>query len=251
MKNIQLTLPLAGFTVSLLLLMITNSIHLLAFAPIQPSPGSSTGSPTTRPLQQPQPSTSPQTNTEGQSQPPIIPHLFPPPTSQPSTTRTTPAPAPPLPPILIGGVTANGTINSLIYAPTSKWIATGNWSVVVNDGGISSFITHMTWYNNNGTGTHTHELQNFRPTEQPKITIQPGINAALKGLMDVGTNHRIVWHNVHSTIYIKGGRTISISLDDQETNHHFAGQTIYGVVHSLTRCSDTPLPNMEVLPPCR
>lgn len=90
--------------------------------------------------------------------------------------------------------------------------------------------------------------RNFMLTEQPKITVQPGTNVALKGLMDVGTNHHIAWHNVHSIIYIKGGKTISISLDDQETDHHFAGQAIYGVVNSFTRCSDTPLPNMQVLP---
>ena len=68
--------------------------------------------------------------------------------------------------------------------------------------------------------------------------------------MNVGTNHHILWHNVHATVYLKGNRIVSIILDDNETNHHFAGQTIYGVVHSLTRCSDTPLPNMEVLMPC-
>jgi hypothetical protein len=122
--------------------------------------------------------------------------------------------------------------------------------VLVINGSNSSFTTSMTWYNNNGTGTHTHEFQNFKLTDQPKITVQPAINVALKGVMDVGTNHRIVWHNVHSTIYIKEGKTISISLNDNETNYHFAGQTIYGVVHSLTRCSDTPLPNMQILPPC-
>ena len=78
----------------------------------------------------------------------------------------------------------------------------------------------------------------------------------MKGLMDVGTNHRVTWKNVHSTIDIKGGKTISISLDDKETNKHFAGQTIYCIVKlfksfkSFTKCSDQPGPNMEVLAPC-
>jgi hypothetical protein len=107
----------------------------------------------------------------------------------------------------------------------------------------------MTWYNNNGTGTHTHEFLNFK-SSAGKITIQPGNSIFLKGVMDVGTNHRIVWKNVHSTIDIKGGKTISISLNTKETKNHFAGQTIYGVVTSLTHCSDEPGPNMEVLPPC-
>jgi hypothetical protein len=107
----------------------------------------------------------------------------------------------------------------------------------------------MTWYNNNGTGTHTHELLNFK-TNPIDVTVKPGDNVLVKGLTDVGTNHHITWTNVHSTIDIKGGKTISISLDDKETNKHFARQTIYGIVKSFTQCSDQPGENMEVLPPC-
>ena len=211
--------------------------------------------PTTTPLA-PQPPVSRQQQTQPLSSTP--------PLSSPSKEQSSsPIPGlipseqiPPTPPSSVSlaqgpveGLRANGTINSLIYAPTTNWIATGNWSIVVNNGNISSFKTNMTWYNNNGTGTHTHEFINFK-SSAGKITIQPGNSIFLKGVMDVGTNHRIVWKNVHSTIDIKGGKTISISLNTKETKNHFAGQTIYGVVTSLTHCSDEPGPNMEVLPPC-
>jgi hypothetical protein len=135
------------------------------------------------------------------------------------------------PQVPLGGLTTTGTINSLIYAPQNKWIATGNWSMGVNNGNVTSFITSMLCYNDNGTATHTHELQNFIPIGG-KITVQPDNSLFLKGLVDVGTNHRIVWKNVHSTIDIKGGKTIKISLDDKDTKNHFAGQPIYGVVTS-------------------
>jgi hypothetical protein len=147
------------------------------------------------------------------------------------------------------GLTANGTIDSLIFAPGTRWIATGNWSMAIRNGNVNSFSTNMTWYNNNGTGTHTHELLNFRSSGS-QITEKPGDNILLKGLMDVGTNHRIIWTNVNSIVDIKGGKTIAISLDDKQTNNHFAGQTIYGIVKSFTRCSDIPGQNMEVLEPC-
>lgn len=79
----------------------------------------------------------------------------------------------------------------------------------------STFNTNMTWYNNNGTGSHTHELLNFKPTSADEITITPSDNNIfLKGLVDVRTNHRITWKNVHGTIDIKVAKTISISLDD-------------------------------------
>jgi hypothetical protein len=265
MKMIKLSFLIAGFSISLSLLLlfdIMNSVHIVAF---QSTPGPSPITPNTGPLQQPQFSPPLQNNTEGQPQSPPSPSIpfFPSP-SQPSTTTSIPPffPSPSQPSTttsipssnqtsnLLGAIKANGTINSLINTPTTKWIATGNWSLVTTDGGNNSFTTNMTWYTNNGTGTHTHELQNLTLTQQPQITEQPAINLALKGLMDVGTNHRVVWHKVEGTIDIQNGKTISISLNDNQTNHHFARQPIYGIVHSLTRCSDTPLPNMEVLLPC-
>jgi hypothetical protein len=192
--------------------------------------------------------------------PGLLPPLQPPSSSQsqqqPAQSEqiqtSVPAAAPPT-----EGLTANGTIDSLIFAPGTRWIATGNWSMVLRNGNINSFNTNMIWYNTNGTKTHTHEFLNFKPSGAAGggvagdiITVKPGDNILMKGLMDVGTNHRITWKNVNSIVDIKEGKTISISLDDKETDKHFAGQTIYGIVKSLTRCSDRPGPNMEVLEPC-
>ena len=113
------------------------------------------------------------------------------------------------------GLTADGTIDSIIFAPGIRWTATGNWSMVIRIGSVNSFNTNMTWYNDNGTGSHTHELLNFKPTSANEITITPSDNNIfLKGLVDVRTNHRITWKNVHGTIDIKVAKTISISLDD-------------------------------------
>ena len=149
------------------------------------------------------------------------------------------------------GFMTKGTINSLIFAPHTKWIATGNWSMNVNNGSLTSFETNMTWFNQNGTASHTHEFRDFKNAGGNIITIQqPSNNVILKGVMDVGTNHRIVWKNVPTTININGNKTITISVDDKDTNHHFAGQPVLGVVKSFTLCSDIPGPNMEILPSC-
>lgn len=218
-------------------------------SPAAPSPPSNPS--TAQQEEQPQPSASPALG---------IPGLLFPPRQQPSSSQQQlPLPQQPSPlsqseqsPAVapLTQTTANGTINSLIFAPTTRWIATGNWALILRNGNVNSFNTNMTWYNNNGTRTHTHELLNFK-SNPIDITVKPGNNNVLmKGLVDVGTNHRITWKNVYSTIDIKGGKTISISLDDKETNKHFAGQTIYGIVRSFTQCSDQPGENMEVLPPC-
>jgi hypothetical protein len=47
---------------------------------------------------------------------------------------------------------------------------------------------NMSWFNNNGTATHTHEFQNFKSNAGKIMTLQ-GPSVMLKGIMDVGTNH--------------------------------------------------------------
>jgi hypothetical protein len=142
---------------------------------------------------------------------------------------------------------SKGTINSLIRTPTSNWIATGNWSMSIDNGSLTGFATNRTRYNSNGKASHTHEFSNLKSAGG---TIQ-GKNIVINGFMDVGTNHRLVWKNVPSTISIQGGKTIRISVDDNATNHHFAGQPVFGLVTSFVPCSDVPGANMEVLPSCQ
>jgi hypothetical protein len=163
------------------------------------------------------------------------------------------------------GFRANGTIDSVLFVPHNQWIATGNWSMIVDNGKLLSFVVDMIWNNGNGTSSHTHQIENFRPTAATTgtavtnsnngntnsiVTLQPDNSLVLKGLSDVGTNGHIVWKNVHTLVDINKGKTINIAVDNKETNFHFAGQHVYGIVKSLDRCSDQPLPDMVVLPSC-
>jgi hypothetical protein len=247
-----------------LVMIATVFVAGLIFSPLLFLPSSSNIAYGQTPDQALSSSLSDQTNIKQQQQTPPspsstspIPGLLFPPEQQPSPPQPRQSQQEPSPPQIeqppavapLTQTTANGTIDSLIFAPAIRWIATGNWSMVLRNGNVNSFNTNMTWYNNNGTGTHTHEILNFK-SNPIDVTVKPGENILVKGLTDVGTNHRITWTNVHSTIDIKGGKTISISLDDKETNRHFAGQTIYGIVKSFARCSDEPGENMEVLEPC-
>jgi hypothetical protein len=161
------------------------------------------------------------------------------PSQQPSATT----PRPTL------GFISKGTINSLISTPTARWIATGSWIMTVDNGSVTFFDTNMTWFNNNGMTSHTHEFRNFKGEI---VTVQqPTNDVSLNGIMDVGTNHHLVWKNVPTTISMHAGKTITISVADNATNRHFAGQPILGLVNSFVPCSDVPGANMEVLPSCR
>jgi len=220
-----------------LFLTLAGSAHALAFSSqLQPQILSSTPAPPSlRPiqLQEQQPSSS--------TPPPAIPQ-------EQATTE---------------GVIAHGIIDSLIFAPSATWIASGNWTIGVNNGGLALVTANMTWYNDNGTASHTHEILNFRPTgvagdgqqqqqpQQPIIVQSADSSVSLRGVVDVAANHRIVWNDVQSTIDIKkGGKILAISLNDAQTNNHFGGRPIFGIVTSFIRCSDVPGANMEMLQPC-
>ena len=152
-----------------------------------------------------------------------------------------------------GGFVTNGKINSVIDVPNGKWLATGNWSIILNNGNVTNFDTKMTWYNSSGTNAHTHELTNFKPpVGESQILPITGVanQILLKGLTDVGSNNKASWFEVPTTITINDRKIISISLDDNNTNHHFGGQPLLGIVDSFIPCSDVPGPNMELLPPC-
>jgi hypothetical protein len=277
LKSLQtMLLEPALLSVMVLLLLTTNAVHSSsAFKPVQepsrsPSgtsslPSGSAVSSQSIPSQQQPSFSSPITQPRGQQQP-IIPGIIPPPGEEGQQQQ----PESIVPNIIQGeeqqqqqqqpeqaisqepvrnGFKADGTVNSIISTPKVKWIATGNWSMFAGNGKIMSFITNMSWYSNNGTASHTHEFEKFVPIGG-NVTLGSDNSVHLNGLIDVGTNHRTVWKNVHSVFDMKGGKAMFISVNDQETNNHFAGQPIYGVVTSLIRCSDEPGPDMEVLPPC-
>ncbi len=151
------------------------------------------------------------------------------------------------------GFVANGKINTVIDIPNGKWLAAGNWSIIVNNGNVTSFDTKMTWYNSSGTNAHTHELTNFKSVSDNTQAVPMNLTdkqKTIEGFTDVGSNGRTSWFEVPTVITINDGKIISISVDDNKTNGHFAGQPLLGIVDSFVPCSDVPGPNMEFLPPC-
>ena len=138
---------------------------------------------------------------------------------------------------------AKGTIDSIIYTTSGKWTAKGQWDLIVSDGKINSFNSDMVW--KNGTAGHTHEFRNFESDDDGTQLDKEGI-MTIEGKMDVGTNHVISWPKVDATISIEKGKIISISVDDEEVDHHFGNQAVHGAVALMKPCSSKPGPNMEV-----
>src|SRR5919197_180250 len=143
----------------------------------------------------------------------------------------------------------NGAISSLVLGMSpktktvdmttvQKFILSGDWSMSVDKGKLASFAANFfTGLANGGISNHTHQISNFRVDNNNTpiiIQLSPTKSVSISGISDVGTNGKKAWNNVHTTIVISNGRTIAISLADKDTQAHFMGQQIYGIVKRLS-----------------
>ena len=147
----------------------------------------------------------------------------------------------------------SGPLSSFIRTSISDWVVNGNWSLKVQNGKLISFDGQMRWDPTNLTKTttisHGHTFSNFRaqPTNT-SIALGPKNMMDIKGIMDVGAGaKKDNWKDVPSEIKT-AGQTITITLDDLKTGHHFNQYPIFGKIDNINRCSDNPFgADMEIL----
>jgi hypothetical protein len=143
----------------------------------------------------------------------------------------------------------NGAISSLVLGmppntktvdmtTVQKFILSGDWSMDVNQGKLTNFKGNFyTGPVNGGTSNHTHQLSNFRVSSSSNnspIQLTPDKSVSISGIVDVGTNGKKAWNDVNATVVISKGRTIAISLADEDIQSHFMGQQIYGIVKKVS-----------------
>ena len=139
----------------------------------------------------------------------------------------------------------NGQISSLVLGmppntktvdmttTVPKFILSGDWDMNVENGNLSDFRASFYTGPVNGAENHTHQLSNFRVNENTPIQLSPDKSVSLSGIVDVGTNGNKAWDNVNATVDVFKGRSITINLADEDTERHFMGQQIYGIVKGL------------------
>ena len=143
---------------------------------------------------------------------------------------------------------ANGDIDSIIYTVSGKWDAKGRWALSISDGTVTAFNTDMSW--NNATAGHSHELRNFQAQEDA-VGLSTDKSLSVEGDVDVGTNRAIMWPEIPVRIDIEKGKIITITLDDEDTEHHFGGQSIHGTVSVVKpTCTTKPGPEMQITTEC-
>jgi hypothetical protein len=138
----------------------------------------------------------------------------------------------------------NGQISSLVLGmppntktvdmtTVPKFILSGDWDMNVDDGNLTDFRASFYTGPVNGAENHTHQLSNFTVNENTPIQLSQDKSISLSGILDVGTNGNKAWDNVNATVDVSKGRSITISLADEDTERHFMGQQIYGIVKGL------------------
>ena len=138
----------------------------------------------------------------------------------------------------------NGQISSLVLgmSPNTKtvdmttvpkFILSGDWDMNVDNGNLTDFRASFYTGPVNGAENHTHHLSNFSVNENTPIQLSPDKSISLSGILDVGTNGNKAWDKVNATVDVSKGRSITISLADEDTERHFMGQQIYGIVKGL------------------
>ena len=115
----------------------------------------------------------------------------------------------------------------------AKSIGDGNWTLDVRNGEIEQFAANLSFINADGTQYHTHSLDNFTSNEIPQVVLTPENTTTIKGKIDVGLNGITAWKQVDTTIIISKNKSITIVLDDKDTDNHFVQQPIYGKVKSF------------------
>jgi hypothetical protein len=138
----------------------------------------------------------------------------------------------------------NGQISSLVLGmppntktvditTVPKFILSGDWDMNVDNGNLTDFRASFYTGPVNGAENHTHQLGNFTVNENTHIQLSPDKSISLSGILDVGTNRNKAWDNVNATVDVSKGRSITISLADEDTERHFMEQQIYGIVKGL------------------
>jgi hypothetical protein len=145
---------------------------------------------------------------------------------------------------------AIGQISSLVITvPESnfnitnvfKVILTGEWTLSVNKGNVTSFSTNFLASPMDGSKSHIHQITNFKlenGSQKTIVQLTPNNSLSVNGTADIKINGQTIWNNADISISISKGSTIAIDPDDEDTNNHFGEQQVYGIVTKLIDISN-------------
>jgi len=136
-----------------------------------------------------------------------------------------------------------GTISSLVITVPEnefnitnafKVILTGDWILNVHNGTLTNFEASFLASPMDGSRGHLHQITNFSTNENTMIQFTQNNNSlSINGTADIKINGKTIWNNVDLSIIMSKGSTIIIDPNDKQTDNHFGGQQVYGIVNRL------------------
>jgi hypothetical protein len=128
----------------------------------------------------------------------------------------------------------NGPITANIPGQDGQpYIIGGNWNIDVLQRNVTEFSADFLMVHPDGSGYHTHNITSF-VTGTPDVVLVQGQNTSITGTADIYTNGTIAWPGANTTLsFAPNGTVMTIMPAPDQTDNHFQGQPIYGIVSGL------------------
>ena len=116
-----------------------------------------------------------------------------------------------------------------------EYILGGNWNLNVQSGNVTDFTANFVMVHPDGSEYHTHNITNFVIGGSNTVQLIQGQEATIPGIADIYTNGTNMWPGANTTLSMTpNGAVMTIMPAPDETDNHFQGQPIYGIVSALT-----------------
>ncbi|MDQ3961141.1 MAG: hypothetical protein M3230_01505, partial [Thermoproteota archaeon] len=114
------------------------------------------------------------------------------------------------------------------------YILGGNWNLNVQGGNVTDFAADFNMVHTDGTEYHTHNFTNFSIGNNTVQLIQ-GQELSINGTGDYSVNGTTQWPGVDTTLTLTDNAAVmTIMPEAEDSENHFQGQPIYGIVAGVT-----------------
>ena len=135
-----------------------------------------------------------------------------------------------------GNQSGNTTLGQTVTGGGAEtpYVLGGNWNINVQGGNVTDFAANFAMVHQDGTGYHIHNITDFSAGNKTVQMIQ-GQETTINGTADYVVNGTTKWPGVDTVLtFTNNGAVMTINPAAEDTDNHFGGQPIYGIVYSAT-----------------
>jgi hypothetical protein len=133
-----------------------------------------------------------------------------------------------------GNQTNTTTMGQTVTGQEPPYVLGGEWNLNVQGGNVTDFTANFMMVHTDGSGYHTHNITNFS-IGNGTVQLVQGMETSISGTADVYTNGTASWPGTDTTLTLTPNASVmTIMPAAEDTENHFQGQPIYGIVAGLT-----------------